>query len=154
MSDQQPPEQDWPDRERHDEKEEKEYEKQEKEHEKEEKSWDEKWRHDPVSAIGWAFVLIWAGLVLLLENLDLLTRFRPLGAWSLILIGAAAIMLLQVLIRLLVPSYRRPVMGTLIFAIILLAWGLGDLVQAAILWPMVLILIGVGMLLRGLTRSR
>ena len=149
MSDQQPAENDW----HHDEKDEKEEEKEyEKEHEKEEESWDEKWRRDPVNAVGWAFTLIWAGLVLLMDNLGYLDRFDPLDAWDLIFIGAGAIMLLQVLIRLLVPSYRRPVIGTLVLAVVLLAIGLGDLLPVGIIWPVILILLGVSILLRGFIR--
>ena len=132
-----------------DEKYEKEEEKSEREHEKDEKSWDEKWRRDPLNAAAWAAVLIWAGLVLLVDNLRLLIRFERLDAWALIFIGAGLIVLLQVLVRLVVPEYRRPVTGSLIFGVILLAIGLGDLIGADVVWPLVLIAIGAGILLRG-----
>ena len=139
---------------RHSEKQEKEYEKQEKDHEKDEKNWDEKWRRDPISSAGWALLLVWAGIVLLLGNLGILDRLQPLGVWNLIFLGAAVIVFGQVLIRLLVPSYRRPIMGALILAVILLAIGLGELVAANLLWPTVLILLGLSILLRGLFRQR
>lgn len=134
------------------EKQEKEEEKQEKEEEKEEKNWDEKWRRDPLNAIVWSAILIWAGLVLLAENLGLLIPLERVEAWNLILIGVGVIVLLEVGVRLLVPDYRRPVGGTLTLGLILLAIGLGGLVGA--IWPAVLIAIGVGMLLRGFTRGR
>ena len=35
----------------------------------EEKSWDEKWARDPLSAVTWALIFIWAGFVLLASNL-------------------------------------------------------------------------------------
>ena len=124
-------------------------EKEEKREEKEEKSWDEKWRRDPLNAAGWAGILIWAGLVLLVDSLRLLTRFERLEAWALIFIGAGLIVLLQVLVRLVVPEYRRPVTGSLIFGVILLAIGLGDLVGHDVIWPLVLIVIGAAILLRG-----
>ncbi|UCC88018.1 MAG: hypothetical protein JSV81_01620 [Anaerolineales bacterium] len=128
---------------------EKEEEKREEKEEKEEKSWDEKWRRDPLNAVVWAAILIWAGLVLLGSNLGLLARFEAVEAWALIFLGAGLIVLLEVVVRLLVPDYRRPVGGTLIFAIILVAIGLGDLVGWELVGPLVLIMIGVSIVVRG-----
>ena len=131
---------------------------EEKEHEKEEEKvggeWGyEKWRRDPLSAVVWAAILIWAGVALLAENMGLLTRFEWLDAWGLIFVGAGLIVLLEVAVRLLVPSYRRAVGGTLIFAVILLGIGLGNLFGWNVTWPLILIAIGVGILLRGLFRG-
>ena len=139
---------------RYGEKEEKQEEKERNQREKEEKNWDEKWRSDPLSAAGWAFFLIWVGIVLLAENLGVLDDLDPLDIGDVILIGAGVIVLLQVLIRLLVPAYRRPVMGSLIFAFILLAIGLGDLATWELVWPAVIILIGLVLLLRGFIGER
>jgi hypothetical protein len=133
---------------------EKEEEKQEKEHEKEEKSWDEKWRRDPLSAIVWAAILIWVGVALLLDNLGVLTRLEPLSTWGLIFIGAGVIVLLEVAVRLLIAEYRRPVVGTAIFGIVLLAIGLGNLTNWAIVGPIILIAIGAAILLGGFRRRR
>ena len=137
---------------------EKEEEKYEKEEEKEEKTWDEKWRRDPLGAAVWAAILIWAGLVLLAENIGLLANLTiqdtAVDAWPIIFIGAGGIVFLEVLVRLLVPSYRRPVGGTLTFAVILVGVGLGNLFGWAIVLPLVLIAIGVSALLRGLIRGR
>ena len=127
---------------------------EEKEHEKEEeKSWDEKWRHDPLGAVVWAAILIWAGVVLLAENMGFLIRFGRLDAWGLIFVGAGGIVLLEVVVRLLMPSYRRPVGGTLVFAVILMGVGLGNLFGWSVIWPLILIAIGVSMLLRGFIRG-
>jgi len=138
----------------HYEKHEKDEEKAEKEHEKEEKSWEEKWRRDPLSAVVWAAILIWAGVVLLAESMGFLARFERLDTWGLIFLGAGLIVLLEVAIRLLVPAYRRAVGGTLIFAVVLVGIGLGGLFGWAVTWPLILIAVGVGMLLRGLFRRR
>lgn len=62
------------------EKEEKDVEKREEKEEKEEKSWEEKWHRDPLGTATWAVILIWAGLVLLADNMGLLTRFEILDA--------------------------------------------------------------------------
>jgi len=80
---------------------------------------------------------------------------RPeLDTWSLILLGAGGIILLEVVIRVLVPAYRQPVTGSLIFAVILIAIGLGDLFSWQLVWPIVLIIIGISVLLGGLSRGR
>jgi len=145
-----------------DEKDEKEEEKSEKDEEKtsqekEEKNWEEKWRRDPLGAALWAVILIWAGLVLLVENTGLLSRLEIAGSrvegWPIILIGAGIILLVEIAIRLLVPAYRRPVGGTLVFAVILIGVGLANLVGWNVGWAIVLIAVGIGLLLRGLIRG-
>jgi hypothetical protein len=111
-------------------------------------SWDEKWRRDPVDAAGWAGIFIWAGLVLLADTLDLFGTGWE--SWPIIFIGAGLIVLIGVAVRLLVPAYRRPVTGGLVFGVILLGIGLGTLTdRPEIIGALVLIVIGVGALLRG-----
>jgi hypothetical protein len=83
-----------------------------------------------------------------------LTRFERLDAWAIILIGAGLIVLVEVAVRLLVPAYRRPVAGSIIFGVILLALGLGNIIGWGAIWPIVLITLGVIILARGLLRSR
>ena len=138
------------DREYRGKEEEKTEEKERGKHEKEDMTWDEKWRRDPVSAAIWAVILIWAGFVLLADNLDLFATLEWFDAWGMILTGAGLIVLLGAAFRLLVPAYRRPVGGSLIWGAILLGLGLGDLVGSGIAWPLVLIAIGLGLLIRGL----
>jgi len=140
-------------RQRYGEKYEKEEEKEEKEHEKENMSWDEKWHRDPLASARWAAILIWAGLALLAENLNMLASFETLEAWDLILAGAGLILLLEVAARLLVPSYRRAVTGATIIGVVLLALGLGEALEVSLVWPLILIAIGLIVLLRGLFRK-
>ncbi len=130
------------------------HEKEEKHEEKEEKNWEEKWRRDPLSGIVWAGILIWAGLVLLADNLRLLVRFERLETWAIILIGAGVILLLEVAVRLLVPAYRRAVTGTFIFGLILIGAGLGDLLSWNVIWPLILIVLGLFILVRVLLGRR
>ncbi len=129
-------------------------EKDEKRQEKEEKDRGEKWQRDPLSAVIWAAILIWAGLALLGGNLGLLAGYPGLEAWPLIFIGAGLIVIAEAVIRLLVPAYRRPVTGTFILGAVLLAIGLGNLVQRDVVLPLVLIVIGAAILLRGLGGRR
>ncbi|MBC7236774.1 MAG: hypothetical protein H5T69_13120 [Chloroflexi bacterium] len=129
---------------RRDEKEEK----QEKEEEKQEKG---EWQRDRLSTLAWAAILIWAGLVLLADNLGL---FAIRESWPLILIGAGGIVLLEILARFALPEYRRPIGGQFILAIILIAVGLGNWLGWAIVLPVALILIGLGILLRDVIRPR
>ncbi len=120
----------------------------------EEKQWDEKYRRDPLSALFWPFILIWAGIVFLAANLGFLRWFTTednpwgLGTWSLIFIGAGILVLIEVLIRLVVPEYRRPVAGTLILGLVLLGIGLGQLTNWSIIWPLILIIIGFSIIMR------
>jgi hypothetical protein len=132
----------------------------------EEKSAEEKWRRDPLGSITWAAILIWAGLVLLANNLGMLRtltlpfyrilpeRYLWLNprVWSIILIGAGVIVLIEVALRLLVPAFRRHIGVNLVLAAILAGAGLGNIYGWNLVWPVVLIAIGLGFLLRGFTR--
>lgn len=125
--------------------------------EKEEKdrgeSWDEKWRSDPLNAAWWALVLIWAGLVLVAENVGILDNLGIRGeAWAIGFLGAGILALLLVVVRVLVPAYRRPVTGSIIFGFILLGIGLGELTRWDVVGALILIAIGVSILLSRFVR--
>jgi vacuolar-type H+-ATPase subunit I/STV1 len=134
---------------------------------KEEKGAEEKWRRDPLGSIIWALILIWAGVVFLLDNLGYLDSiketlslegivFWPFGAgvWGLILLGAGVILLGEVFIRLVIPAYRRPVTGTIILAFIFIGLGLSNMISWTLIWALVLIAIGLSIIVRGLTSRR
>ena len=124
------------------------HEKEEKEEKHDEKDREEKWRRDPLSGMVWAAILIWAGLVLLADNLRLLASFQQLQAWALILMGAGVILLIEVVIRLTMPAYRRAVVGTLILGLVLIGAGLGEVLSWDVIGPLVLIGVGVFILTR------
>jgi hypothetical protein len=122
-------------------------EKDEKNEKSEGESWDEKWRRDPVEAAIWAIVLIWAGVAWLLSNTGFWDSILGDGqeVWAVIFLGAGLIVLFGVLVRLVVPAYRRPITGSLIFGMILLGIGLGWITDGWVfVGPLILIAIGIG----------
>ena len=135
-------------RRQHDEKEEKD----EKDREKSEK--DEKFTRDPLSAIIWAIIFISAGVILLAGSMGWVDWERIGSAWQPILIVAGFLFLAEAAVRLIVPAFRRPILGTLIFAFFLLAVGLGGAFNWSVTWPLFLILIGVAIILGGLFKGR
>ena len=120
--------------------------------EKNEKERGEKPRNDRVSAAAWAAVLVWVGFVLLAYNL--LPALAEREAWPAILVGSGVIFLLEAFVRILRPEYRRPIGGTLIFATILIAVGLGFEFSWEVIWPIALIVVGVGLIAGWATRGR
>jgi hypothetical protein len=135
------------------EKEQEKHEEKQDEKRPQEKHWEEKYRRDPLSSIIWPAIFIWAGLSLLAANLGLLPPNLLIPGWGLAFTGAGLILLLEVLIRLALPTYRRPVIGTTILAVIFLGIGLQGVMRWELLWPLALILIGLAILLRNAGRS-
>ena len=144
---------------------------QEKEVQKREEKIEEKWHQDPLGTVVAALILIWAGVVLLASNLGLLDAFTRLmnllplpeyglpfeipivglTAWRLFFLGAGSIVLCEVIIRLIVPQFRRKVFGSLIGAIVLISLGFGNF---EVIWPLILIAVGASILFGGLFTRR
>ena len=125
-------------------------EKEEKQEKGNGEGWEEKWRRDPIEAAVWALVLIWAGLAWLASNTGIWDSILGEGAdaWPIVFLGAGLIVLGGVAVRLLVPAYRRPLTGGLIFGVILLGIGLAGLTDGwVVIGPLILIAIGVGAIL-------
>mgnify|MGYP001823196018 FL=1 len=120
-------------------------------------SWDEKWRRDPVEAAVWAFVLIWAGIVWLLSNTGALESIfgEKVEWWAVGFLGAGLIVLLGVGARLVVPAWRRPVIGSLILGLIFIGIALGQITGGwVVVGPLVLIGIGIAGLAAFFFRGR
>lgn len=149
------------------------YEKQEKEEKDEkelqkheEKTVEEKWRRDPLGTLIWALILIWAGVVWLAYNFGYLDRFPFVSRFvggvghinppflKLIFLGAGILILIEILIRLVVPTYRRSVIGSVIIAAIFLGVSLEGIVSWNIIWPVVIIAIGLLLILQNLFRRK
>jgi len=126
-------------------------------------------QRDALSTIIWAAILIWAGLVFLAANTGWLDRFLASGffsrylpkemfffepgVWSLIMLGAGIILLVEVVMRLLIPSFRHHVGGTLIMAAVFIGIGLGNLLGWDLVWPLILIGLGASILLGNFLRK-
>ena len=115
----------------------------------------------PMDTLTWALILIWAGAVMLMGNMgvlaSLLSRFKwrladvpwhlPVSdeVWTVFFIGLGVILLLGVIIRLLVPSFRQDILGNAIIAIVAFSVAFG---RADIIWPLILIALGVSIIVR------
>jgi len=87
----------------------------------------------------------------LADNLEL----YALGdTWPVIMFGAGGILLMEIVARQLMPEYRQPIGGRFTLAVILIAVGLGNWLGWGLIWPIALILIGLGIIGRNLIRPK
>ena len=127
-------------------------------------------RQDTLSSIVWAAILIWAGVAFLSVNMGWfdailgssffsrilpgnMAVFEP-GVWSIIMLGAGVILLAEVVARLIIPAFHRHVGGSLIVAAVFIGVGLGNFFGWDLIWPFILIAVGVSILLGGVARRR
>ncbi len=141
-------------------------EKTEEKYEKEDEKQEEKHNQDPLSSLAWALILIWAGLVFLASNLGWLDRievqlvlpeglaFLGLRTWYVIALGAGVILFAEALLRTFVPAYRSSTGGSYFLAAIFLGIGLSGIFGWQLIWPLVLIGLGLTALANALIRSR
>jgi len=117
---------------------------------------DEKWERDRLRMISIAAIFIWGGLVALAGTLNLFNYDWGGHGWAIFFLGTGVILLVKVIIRALIPEYRRAIGGSLIIGFILLAVGVSDLTgwSWAYIWPIILVAIGLSILLRGVLRRR
>ena len=95
--------------------------------------------------ITWAFILIWAGVVFLAEHLGWVANYTWWNTWAVILGGAGVILVIRGIVRLTSsdPLMRRN--GSLIVGLVFIGVCLGMITSWSIIWP--LVLIGVGLLI-------
>jgi hypothetical protein len=141
-------------------------EKSEEKYEKEDEKQEEKHNRDPLSSLAWALILIWAGLVFLANNLGWLDQiqiqqalpeelnFLGLSVWSVIFLGAGVIVFLEAIIRTFVPAYRSSTGGNFFLAAIFLGIGLGGIFGWQLVWPFILIAMGLSALASALIQNR
>jgi hypothetical protein len=120
------------------------------------RGWDEKWERDRLRMISIAAIFIWGGLVAFAGTLNLFNYNWEGHGWAVFLLGTGVILIGKVIIRVLIPEYRRAIGGSLIIGFILLAVGISDLTGWSwdYIWPIILVAIGLSILLRGALRRR
>ena len=115
-----------------------------------------------LDGLWWAGALIWAGLVLVVDNLGQLPQVGQADAWSWIFLGAGLMALVMNACRVLGTPQRpedrvvglnlpRPRTWDWIWTGALILLGLGGIANIAFTWPAILILAGVLLLVRSLT---
>ncbi len=128
----------------------------EKEREKKEekgRGLDEKYRRNPLGFVSFALIIIWLGVTLLLQNLDLFTGTSE--GWAVFAWGGGVIILAEALIRLAIPRFRRPLAGAFVWGAIWLGVGFGLWYgKWAVIGPLVIIAIGVALLVGRLVPKR
>jgi hypothetical protein len=133
-------------------------EKQEKEEkDSSEREWDkgEQWSGgDALGPLGWGLVIIFAGLAFVAVNLGMYPWLAWDNVWSGIFIGAGLLFLLEVILRILMPTYRRPIRGRIILAFVALAIGLGGIIGWEVTWPLIIIAVGLAVIIGVFVRPR
>ena len=122
-----------------------------------EREWDkgEQWSGgDALGPLVWGLIIILAGLAMAAVNLGIYPWLTWGNVWSYIFIGAGVLFLLEVILRVLLPAYRRPMRGRLILAFVALAIGLGGLVGWELTWPFIIIAVGLAIIIGVFVRPR
>jgi len=123
-------------------------EKEEKDRGREEREKSEKWSGgDALGPLVWGLIIIFAGLALAGANLGIYPWLTWENVWSYIFIGAGLLFLLEVVIRVVLPAYRRPIRGRIILAFVALAVGLGGIVGWELTWPLIIIAVGLAIVI-------
>jgi hypothetical protein len=121
------------------------------------------WRHhrpgrDLMSGVFWAAMLVLAGVVLLADNLNLLPSMGGAQPWDWIMLGAGGLMLFFAFIQAISPDLGRPSGFWTIVGAVLLILGSRNIffptmnLDISQLWPVILIVIGLGSLSRAFRR--
>lgn len=117
---------------------------------------DEKYRRNPAGFVGWVILLIWLGVNLLLQNLEVGVFGEDDGKeWAVFFWGGAVIIFAEVLARMAVPRWRTAPMGALVWGAIWAGVGFGLWYDKwAIIGPIVIIAVGLAILLGRLLPRR
>jgi hypothetical protein len=74
--------------------------------------------------------------------------------WAYLLLALGGIFIFEVLLRSIMPAYRRPVYGKLIAGLVLIAIGASNIYGFVSWWPLIIIGVGVFILFSALLRPR
>ena len=112
-----------------------------------------KW-YTKVNTLMWTAIFIWAGLVLLPGKINLITAVINWNFLSLIFTGAGIIIIIAISIYMYAPESRPPLAKKFILALIMLGTGLQGVLGWRIVWPIILIAIGLYIAVRGFRAQR
>jgi hypothetical protein len=105
-------------------------------------------------AAWWAGAFIWAGIVLLADNIDALPEVEGANTWSWILTGAGVYALVLNVWRTVSPREPGPDGGDLFWTGVLLVLGLAGFFGFDIAFPVILIVLGIVLVLRAFVPRR
>lgn len=123
-------------------------------------------QRDVLGSLAWALILIWAGLVFLASNIGWLDQFQisqvlpteidVLGQrpWALIFLGAGVILFVEALLRIFIKDYREGSGGGFFLAAVFIGIGLSMISTWNLIWPFILIALGLATLISALVRHR
>jgi len=133
-------------REKQDEKQdEKQQEKERERHPEKGRNLDENYRRNPLGFLSFGLLIVWLGVTLLLQNADVIENSDR--GWALFAWGGGVIILAEAIVRLLVPAWRRPLVGSFVWGAVWLGVGFGLWYENwEIIGPLVIIAVGVAIL--------
>jgi hypothetical protein len=114
---------------------------------------DEKYSRDPLGFVSWALLIIWLGVTLLLQNVDVIADDDK--GWAVFAWGGGVIIFAEALLRLAIPRFRRPIVGAFIWGAIWVGVGFGLWYDEwEIIGPIIIIAVGVAILVGRLIPRR
>ncbi len=138
---------------RHEKQDEKQGEKEQEKQQEKGQGLDEKYRRNPLGFVTFAILVIWLGITLLLQNAGVISTSDH--GWAIFFWGGGALILAVALLRLAVPRWRRPIVGSVVWGAIWLGIGFGLWYgNWEIIGPIVIIAVGVAILLGRLAPRR
>jgi hypothetical protein len=76
------------------------------------------------------------------------------NTWNMIALGAGVIIILESIARLILPDFSAHVGGRLVFAAVLIGWGLSPFFGWYQIWPLILIATGVSVMVGGIVKRK
>jgi hypothetical protein len=115
---------------------------------------DEKYEKNPLGFMVFALVLFWVGVYLLLRNRHVFADTQQ--SWAYLFWGIAALACLEIVIRLMVPRWRKAITGRFVWAAVWTGLGVGMWTDGdwEIIGPIVLIAVALALVLGRLLPRR
>jgi len=110
-----------------------------------------KHKKDPLSGIIAGIIVILLGVLFLLVTMGYLDWDNW---WAYFLVGLGVILIIEAVIRYMVPIYKRPIIGRIIGGIVLIAIGACGIFDIGFYWPLILVGAGIGIIVSTLLKSR